>query len=286
MKIEVKNLTKKYGKKEALKNISFQLEGSKIYGLLGRNGAGKTTFMDILAGYSLPTSGEVKVNGENPFDHTELLEQICLIKESDNFHRDMRIKHIYKTCSLFFPNWDQDFADELTEQFGLNKKARMKTLSKGMSSAVGIIVGLASKAPITIFDEPYIGLDAASRKKFYDILLDEYENEKRMIIFSTHLIDEVSLLFEEVLILQEGELILQEKADVLRNSAFAVTGELSEVKKFIANKKVMKTKQLANTMTAYIFGDKEEAIHANFQVEGIPIQELMIYLTEKGKEAM
>lgn len=162
----------------------------------------------------------------------------------------------------------------------------MKTLSKGMSSAVGIIVGLASKAPITIFDEPYIGLDAASRKQFYDILLEEYENEKRMIIFSTHLIDEVSLLFEEVLILQNGELILQEKADLLRERAFSVTGESSEVKKYIANKKVMKTKELANMMTAYVFGDKEEAINANLQVEGIPIQELMIYLTEKGKEAM
>lgn len=286
MKIEVTNLTKKYGKKEALKNISFQLDGPKIYGLLGRNGAGKTTFMDILAGHNLPTSGEVRVNGKKPFDNTELLQEICLIKEANNFHRDMRIKHIYKTCSIFYPNWDQILADELTELFHLNKKARMKTLSKGMSSAVGIIVGLASKAPITIFDEPYIGLDAALRKQFYDILLDEYENEKRMIIFSTHLIDEVSLLFEEVLILQEGELILQEKADTLRNSAFSVTGETSEVKKYITNKKVMKTKELANMMTAYVFGNKAEAMKTNLSVEGIPIQELMIYLTEKGREVM
>lgn len=286
MQIEVKNLTKRYGKKEALKNISFELNGPKIYGLLGRNGAGKTTFMDILAGHSSVTSGEITINGKQPFDNKELLEQICLIKEGDNFHKDMRIHHIYKAYSLFFPNWDQALAEQLTEEYGLNKKARMKTLSKGMASAVGIIVGLASKAPITIFDEPYIGLDAASRKKFYDILLDEYENDKRMIIFSTHLIDEVSLLFEEVLILQEGELVLQEQADVLRNNAFAVTGEWTEVEKFIANKKVMKTRKLANMMTAYIFGDKEKAKQANLQVEGIPIQELMIYLTEKGKEAI
>src|SRR5690625_5609176 len=172
----------------------------------------------------------------------------------------MRIQHIYKAYSFFYPNWDQQLADALTEEYGLNKKARMKTLSKEMSSAVGIIVGLASKAPITIFDEPYIGLDAALRKQFYDILLDEYENEKRMIIFSTHLIDEVSLLFEEVLILQEGELILQEEADKLRDQTCAVTGSVEEVKKFICNKKVMKTKQLATMMTAYIYGDKEEAI--------------------------
>lgn len=97
-----------------------------------------------------------------------------------------------------------------------------------MVSALGVIVGLASKAPITIFDEPYIGLDAAARRKFYDILLEEYEKEKRIIIFSTHLIDEVSLLFEEVLIIQDGQLVLQEEADLLRTNTCAVTGTVQQ----------------------------------------------------------
>src|SRR5699024_3432289 len=157
-------------------------------------------------------------------------------------------------------------------------------LSKGMASALGIIVGLASRASITIFDEPYIGLDAAGRKHFYDILLDEYEMEPRTIIFSTHLIDEVSLLFEEILILQEGKLILQERAETLREHTYAVTGEAQEIEQFISNKQVIKTKQLANMITAYIYGDKKEAEKANLSYEGIPIQDLMIYLTENQKE--
>lgn len=285
MQIEVKNVTKRYRKKEALKNVSFKLEGPKIYGLLGRNGAGKTTFMDILAGHNLATSGEVTINGKSPFDNREVLQNICLIKEGDNFYKDLRIKQIYKAYSYFYPNWDQELADRLTEEYGLNKNARFKTLSKGMGSAVGIIVGLASKAPITIFDEPYIGLDAAARKKFYNILLEEYEKEKRMVIFSTHLIDEVSLLFEEILILQEGELILQEHADQLRKQSFSVTGEISEVEKFIENKYVMETKKLANMMTAFVYGSPAETEATNLRIEGMPIQDLIIYLTEKGKEA-
>src|SRR5690625_4993917 len=285
MKIEVKNITKKFGKKHALNEVSFTLTEPKIYGLLGRNGAGKTTFMDILAGHRLASSGEILIEGQRPFDNRNNLEKICLIKEGDNFHKDMRIKQVLKAYSLFYPTWDQRLAEDLIKEYNLNIKARVKTLSKGMASALGVIVGLASKAPITIFDEPYIGLDAAARKKFYDILLEEYETEKRTVIFSTHLIDEVSLLFEEVLILQEGELILQEKADKLREQTCAVTGEVSEVEKFICNKKVMKKKQLANMMTAYIYGDKNEALQANLQVEGIPIQDLMIYLTEVGKGA-
>lgn len=285
MRIEVKNISKKYGRKKALHNVSFTLDEPKIYGLLGRNGAGKTTFMEILAGHQIASNGEITINGTHPFDNRNALENICLIKEDGNFHKDMRIKQIMKAFSLFYPNWDQNMADELIKKYNLNKKARIKTLSKGMSSALGVIVGLASKAPITIFDEPYIGLDAAARKKFYDRLLQEYEEEKRTIIFSTHLIDEASLLFEEVLILQEGELILKEEADKLRDQTCAITGPVEEVKKFICNKKVMKTKQLANLMTAYIYGDKEEAVQSNLQVEGIPIQDLMIYLTESGKGA-
>lgn len=285
MKIEVRTVTKKYRQTDALKDVSFILNEPKIYGLLGRNGAGKTTFMEILAGHQLVTQGEVLINGINPFDNRNIVENICLIKEGDNFHKDMRIKQVLQSYALFYPNWDQELADKLIEEYKLNKKSRIKTLSKGMASALGVIVGLASKAPITIFDEPYIGMDAAARKKFYDILLEEYEQEKRTVIFSTHLIDEVSLLFEEVLILQEGKLILQETADVLRDQTFTVTGEKTEVEKFICNKKVMKTKQLANMMTAYIYGDKAEAQKTNLQVEGIPIQDLMIYLTESGKGA-
>src|SRR5699024_12849209 len=106
--------------------------------------------------------------------------------------------------SLFYPNWDQALDDELVKVYNLPLNAKVKTLSKGMESALGVIVGLSSMATITIFDEPYIGLDAAARKNFYNTLLEQYETRPRTIIFSTHLIDEVSLLFEEVLILREG----------------------------------------------------------------------------------
>lgn len=281
MNINVQQMTKTYRKKKALDNVSFQLNEPKIYGLLGRNGAGKTTFMDILAGQQLASSGEVTVDGKNPFDQRDILQHICLIKEGDNFQKDMNVKQILTSYRYFYPNWDQALAESLVKEYNLPIKKRVKTFSKGMLSAVGVIVGLASKAPITIFDEPYIGLDAAARKKFYDILLEEFELEPRTIIFSTHLIDEVSLLFEEVLILQEGKLILQEQTDNLRQETCAVTGNKEEVEAFILNKQVIKTKQLANMMTAYIYGNRQEAEQSSLQVEGVPIQDLMIYLTEK-----
>lgn len=283
MKIEVKDVTKKYKNTHALEHISFTLDEPKIYGLLGRNGAGKTTFMDILSGHILASSGKILIDGEEPFDNQRLIESICLIKEGNNFKGDLKIKHVLRIYSIFYPTWDQALADELVKEYKLNPNAKIKALSKGMESALGIIVGLASKAPITIFDEPYIGMDAAARRKFYDILLEEYEQEKRIIIFSTHLIDEVSLLFEEVLIIQEGKLKLKEEAETLRNNACAVTGPVEDVAAFIRDKEVINQKQLAGMMTACIRGNKEEAEMAGLSVEGVPIQELMIYLT-KGKK--
>lgn len=284
MRIEVNHITKKFGSKVALDNISFVLDEPKIYGLLGRNGAGKTTFMDILAGHQLPSNGSVLVNEETTFDNRNNLQHICLIKEANNFYKDVTVKQVLKSYQLFYPNWDQELALELVALYKLPLKARIKALSKGMASALGVTVGLASKAEITIFDEPYIGMDAAARKRFYDILMEEYEEYPRTIIFSTHLIDEVSLLFEEVLIIQEGTLLLQEKAETLRQQMYAVTGEVEDVKAFIQNKQVMKTKQLANMMTAYVYGEKSEIDSSKLSVEGIPIQDVMIYLTEKDQE--
>lgn len=282
MKIEVRNLTKLYKESFALNDVSFTLDCPKIYGLLGRNGAGKTTFMDILAGNILATSGEILINGKHPFDNPKINASICLIKEGDNFKKDLKIKHIIQIYSFFYPKWDQQLADKLLRAYHLDPQMKVKALSKGMESALGITVGLASKAPITIFDEPYIGLDAALRKQFYQQMLEEFEKDKRRIIFSTHLIDEVSLMFEEILILQEGKLILQESADVLRENTCAVSGPVKKVNAFIEHKKVIGKKHLLGMMTAYIFGSSDEASEFGLEVESIPTQDLMLYLTDKG----
>lgn len=281
MKIEVNNLSKKYGEKYALNHVSFTLEENKICGLLGRNGAGKTTFMDILSGQILASSGEIKINGENPFDQQQLTESICLIKEANNFPKELKIKNVLKIFSYFNPNWDQSFAEDLLKEFNLNTGLKIKALSKGMESALGISVGLASRAPITVFDEPYIGMDAPSRKRFYELLLEDYQEYPRTIIFSTHLIDEVSLMFEEVIILQEGSVVLQESSEVLREQTVAVSGPTEKVDTFLQGKEVIERKDLAGNSLVYTYGTKGEAKAAGLQVEGVPIQELMIHLTER-----
>lgn len=285
MEIKVNQLSKAYRESHALDQVSLTLEGNKIYGLLGRNGAGKTTFMDILSGQILASSGDITIDGENPFDNQRLTESICLIKEANNFSPELKIKQVLKVYSYFYPNWDQEMAEELLEIFNLKQSARIKTLSKGMESALGITAGLASRAPITVFDEPYIGMDAPSRKKFYEILLEDYQENPRTIIFSTHLIDEVSLMFEEVIILREGSVILQESSEDLRAKTVAVSGPKERVDAFLADKEIIQRNDLAGSSTAYAFGSRKEAKDAGLEVEGVPVQELMIHLTDKKRGA-
>src|SRR5699024_2327249 len=144
MKIEIRHLTKKYKQHLGLDHVSFTLAEPKIYGLLGRYGAGTTTFLEILTAQVLATSAQITIDEENTFDNQRLTESICLIKEGNNFKKDLKVKHILKIYSYFYPTWDQELADELIDVYKLKLNAKIKTLSKGMESALGIIVGLSS----------------------------------------------------------------------------------------------------------------------------------------------
>ncbi|CAG9623527.1 ABC transporter ATP-binding protein [Sutcliffiella rhizosphaerae] len=286
MKIEAKSVTKSFGTKHAVNNLSFDLETNKIYGLLGRNGAGKTTLMQLLAGHTLPSNGEILVNGEQPFNNRNLTKDICLVNESNNFIKRLRIKDILKVASLFYPNWSWECANDLLHTFNLNPKLKTNALSKGMESSLGIIIGLASRAKITIFDEPYIGLDAAARFKFYDVLLEEYEKHPRTIILSTHLIDEVSNLFEEVILMRSGELLFHETAEKLVEASMIVSGDREAVDRFTKGKNVLHESMLAGRKVATMFGEGlsvEEAADYGLHAERSSIQQLMVYMTEETR---
>ncbi|MDX8361679.1 ABC transporter ATP-binding protein [Cytobacillus sp. IB215316] len=284
MKIYTQNLSQKYGSKTALHNLNITLEEDKIYGLLGRNGAGKTTFMQILAGHILPSKGKILINNEQPFNNRNVLKSVCLINESNNFKRKLKLKHVLHVASKFYPTWSKQTADHLLHVFNLDPNMSARSLSKGMESALGIIIGLSSGAKITIFDEPYIGLDASARYKFYDLLLDEYKRNPRTFILSTHLIDEASNLFEEILLIQEGELLLHKTADELQEMSLQISGNIQAVNEYCHEKNVIFENEMIGRKTAMLFGEKlniQEAKLKGLDVGRCNIQELMVHLTEK-----
>ncbi|RED63790.1 ABC transporter ATP-binding protein [Cohnella lupini] len=282
--VEINGLSKSYGKVKAVDNVSFSLEEGKIYGLLGRNGAGKTTVMHMITAQLFATSGQLKVFGEEPYENDKVLSQICFIKESQKYPDNFRVADVLDVSRLFFPNWDREFADSLVQDFKLPLKRRVKKLSRGMLSSVGIIVGLASRAPLTIFDEPYLGLDAVARSLFYDRLLADYAEYPRTIVLSTHLIDEVSQLLEHVLVIDNGKLILNEESDALRGRACSVAGFASQVENFLEGKTVIHREPFAGLASATILGhlsaqDRKRASDLGLEITPVSLQQMIIYLT-------
>jgi len=284
---EVTQLTKAYGTTKALDRVSFRLEADKIYGLLGRNGAGKTTLMNILTAQLFPTSGDVRLFGEAPYENDNVLRRVCFIKESQTYPRSLRVQDVLELSASFFPNWDRDFAYALAGDFDLPLSRRMGKLSRGMLSSVGIIIGLASRAPVTIFDEPYLGLDAVARGLFYDKLLKDYAEHPRTILLSTHLIDEVSRMLEHVLLMDRGRLLLDEEADALRRKAYTVTGPTSKAETFAAGREVIHAEAIGGLASLTVMGaltpeQKRHAESSGLEVGPVSLQQLFIHLTNRA----
>jgi len=285
--IEVTNLTKKYGTTVALENITMSCTHDKIYGLLGRNGAGKTTLLHLLAGQLLPTQGSLHIYGENVYENSEALAKICYVgsfSNINNYVKTFRVRDFLKTASLFYPNWDQDFADKLIKLFSLDIKKHYRNLSSGMLSMVSIIISLASRAPLTLLDEPYTGLDAAARQEFYDVLAEDYSNNPRTIIFSTHLIDEASKLFEDVILLHQGQILLQEPLETLEELSFVVSGDEETLKSMLSHKKIIKKETMGRRAAYSLFDTLSEKetdalTQAGLEVRSLTLQQLFVYLT-------
>ena len=168
-------LSKRYPEVHALDGVSIRLEENRIHGLLGRNGAGKTTLMQLLTGQVFATSGEMQVLGGSPVENVDVLSQTVFIQESQKYPDTFRAVDVLRIAAGAYPHWDQAYADRLVAQYRLPVKRLVKKLSRGQLSAIGIVIGLAARAPLTFFDEPYLGLDAVARQMFFDDLLADYD---------------------------------------------------------------------------------------------------------------
>jgi ABC-2 type transport system ATP-binding protein len=218
-----------------------------------------------------------------------VLQQICFIKESQAYPEYFQISDVFATAKSIYPNWNDGLAIQLTQDFQLPLNRRIKELSRGMLSSVGIVVGLASRAPLTIFDEPYLGLDAVARGIFYDRLIEDYAEYPRTVILSTHLIDEVSQLLEHVLIIERGELLFHEDAESLRSRIYSVSGSSEVVETYMKGKEVIHVEKIGSLVTVTLLGKKEEnskkqAESLGLEYVPISLQKFVVDLTTKSRE--
>ena len=278
--IETNGLTRRYRSAVALDNVTVQIHANTITGLLGRNGAGKTTLMSLITAQDRPSSGTVRVSGRDPFERGDIIEQMCFLRDNQRYPDDYKLKHAVRAASIFYPNWDQATADRLIAAFRIPTKTIVKKFSRGQLSALGIVLGLASRSPITFFDEPYLGLDATARTIFYDELLRDFAEHPRTIILSTHLIDEMDRLLERVIVIDQGKVVRHDEVDAMRGSAYQIAGKATAVDAFAQGRTVLARRSIGGLGTAVIgeaptSEDRATAAGAGLEISAVSLQDLV-----------
>jgi ABC-2 type transport system ATP-binding protein len=288
--VSARRLVKRYKKALALDDVSLEFADGLVHGLFGHNGAGKTTLMSIVTAQGFATSGEVAVYGQRPYENTAALERMCFIREGQGYPNDARPKDAFKVARMFYPRWDQALADHMTEALAIPVDTRIKRLSRGQNSAVGVTIGLAARADVTFFDEPYLGLDAMARQVFYEAVAVSYARDPRTIVLSSHLIDEVASLVANVVVLDHGRVLIDQDRDSLLRRAARIIGPAQEVRAFTAGREVIHTDAMGPYLAATVTGplsdaDRAALAAASLTAEAVSLQQLVIHFSRAASAA-
>ena len=288
--IKVNDLTVWYKDFKALDQVSFTLNGGKIHGLLGRNGAGKTTLLSILSNFRKAKEGTITIDGEDPFDHPRIMQGTSFIYDKDLTYEYDKVGDMLKELVGFRPNFDATYASELVKKFKLPLKKKVHQLSKGKQSALQVTIGLASRTPLTIFDEAYLGMDAPTRELFYKELLADQERHPRTMIVSTHLVSEMDYLFDEVTIIHQGKILLKDTNENVISKGFSITGNKDNVEAFTTGLEVLNSQILGGTKSVMVYGElseqkRRQARDLDLDIGPLSLHDLFVHLTKEEDEA-
>lgn len=227
--IEIKNVSKRYKKVQALDNISFNIHEGKITCILGINGVGKSTILKTIAGLVKPDKGEVLIDGEKISYKT--YNKIAFVPDIDNHFEQFTIKESFEFMKQFYKNWDDEKAYEILKLFNLTDDRKISKLSKGNIARVKIILGFAQNAKYTLLDEPFSGIDIFKREEFLGVMT-KYINDEQSIILTTHEISEIEMLADEVVLIDDGKVSLIFNAEEVReNEGMSIIDKMREVYK-------------------------------------------------------
>ena len=281
--IELKKVTKQYGHATVLKNITLSIDEPGIYCLLGRNGAGKTTLLKSIAGYQNITDGTIQVDGKTIT--TSTLDTGVSYIENFAKHFNLPVRKLLRIASEVNPNYDYDFASEMMERFELDGKKKFNHLSLGMKTMVSTIICLASNKSVVLLDEPVLGFDAIMRVEFYDMLTESFQKHPRIIIVSTHIIEEIAKTIQKLIIIDKGSVRFFNTLQSVETKAFSISGLQKDVEAATQNLNVIGQDTVGGLVTRYIFDNPPEQT-ASLEIHPLSLQDFFIQMVgHKGGTA-
>jgi ABC-2 type transport system ATP-binding protein len=211
--ISAKGLTKRYGKQLAVDNVSFEIPAGRIIGLIGPNGSGKTTTLKAVLGL-IPFEGDLKVLGLDPStQRDELMNQVCFIADVAILPRWLRVRDAVDFVAGVHPKFDRAKAERYLAHTKLTPSMKVKQMSKGMIVQLHLALVMAIDAKLLVLDEPTLGLDIIFRKQFYQNLLEDYFDEEKTIIVTTHQVEEIEHILSDLMFISEGKIVLSATMD-------------------------------------------------------------------------
>lgn len=273
--IELKQVTKQYGQATVLKNITLSIEEPGIYCLLGRNGAGKTTLLKSIAGYQNITSGSIQVDGKAIT--TSTLDTGVSYIENFAKHFNLPVQKLLRIASEVNPNYDYDFAAEMMDRFELEGKKKFRHLSLGMKTMVSTIICLASNKDVILLDEPVLGFDALMRVEFYDMLTESFRKHPRIILVSTHIIEEIAKTIQKLILIDRGSVRFFDTLQAVETKAFCISGLQKDVEAATKGRNVIGQDAVGGLVTSYIFDNPPEET-GSLEIRPLSLQEFFIQM--------
>lgn len=282
------NLTKEFNKKRKIIDFNYNFLENSVYAIIGKRDSLREEILDLISGKALLDSGHVYIDGALLNDSVETHQRICYISRKMSFPGNFKIKTIFKHFSLYYPKWDNAFAYQLLENFKLKENVLYYHLSLSQKAILHSIIGLASKANITIFDNPLQGCDVKDRYDFFNFLYNDHQRYPRTVIMSTDFIDEIAFLTSKILFIDNGILFDDYKTESLTENFTYLTGKTEVLSSLISGIKVIGLEERGNMLTVCIREKlKKDDIRKYqkymVQISSVPIQKIFIYLINLRK---
>jgi len=278
--VSARNLTKSFGKTEVLHGLDFSIPPGRIYGLIGHNGAGKTTTLNALLGL-INCEGAITVLGKDPYQHrAELMRDVAFISDVASLPRFLRVRELFDLLVSIHPNFSREKANVFLQGTDLRPDLKIKNLSKGMVAQLHLAIVMAIDAKLLVLDEPTLGLDITYRKRFYRRLIEDYMNDERTLLITTHQVDEIEFMLTDIMFIRDGQIVLDAPTDEVSERYTQLVTSGDEAKKALALHPIFTEERFGQTVMIFDRGGRSR-LDALGEVSSPSISDLFVALMQR-----